>query len=757
MREFKEIASLLDFIKNEAKVPTRYPARFILVRGLDAWQELLKSLRLEVDEVFTLSTLCTNDDTFPYVEGIIPILKGMKTTKILVLPLAECLRFTGESRLVLRELATWEDVGYKRVYIPLMELDDIFGYEMNMIAQSWQERLPEVLSFTNDGKVKITVLPFKLKRSTCNMVTGIKAYLEAWEKGGQGELVLVTGCAPYLSLSGRVGNFEVRVYQSGYDFLKERAQDFLKCEPGWGTERQWQWLAGEIKDGEDFNALAARILNVNRYDLDQLSLRWGTFDPDRKWLFWIWSKLRAPAGTLFHMVLKNSNDVNQLEEAIANQPFKEKLDLTLLKERKELLKRLGIKEMPATFWQLFAQLQDPLDRLQVLTGLTYREKIQVILAVKELLEKDRERNIWWPYLEIVYPELAYYLTPFSHVDHFLSEYFQSYTYSRILDTPREELLTMARQAAEEKKIWTFPTRESILEKYSQNIFKFWIDGMGLEWLGLWKGLLSHNEEIKLEVVVARTNLPTTSEYNKGWHKEEEVDRRLDELAHKYNYQFPASLVEEIKVIAEDVEKMVQLLKEKGEVIITSDHGLTRFAFAGGKSTPPQGAQIHKWGRYAELRETSEEYAIYSTNWINDGRRIFLAVHEKFEGGAWSSGEVHGGATLEECLVPVIRLWMVRKDGAKASPKIAIFTSVVKLNIRGEGCLEVELTAPVEKVILQVAGQVYPGILEGVQKWVIGIRNLKAGRYRGRLEYEGGFLGEIEFEVTRGLMEEDLGL
>ncbi|MCL6557553.1 MAG: BREX-4 system phosphatase PglZ [Firmicutes bacterium] len=756
MREFNELGSLLDYIRKEAKELTRYPARFVLARGLNAWQKLLGDLRSVVDEVYTLSSLCTNDDTFPFLEDIIPLIKKTKAQKILILPLAECLRFT-EQTSILRELATWQDVSYKRIYIPLMELDDIFEFEMNMIASSWKERLPEALLLKDDGKVKVTIIPFHLKRSTANTITGIKAYLEVWERGGQDELILVTGCAPYLNLSGRVGNFEVRVYQSGYDFLKEQAQGFLKCEPGWGTERQWQWLAGEIKEDEDFDKLAARLLNVNHYNLDELSLRWGTIDPDRKWVFWIWSKLRAPAGTLFHMVLKDNNDVNQLEEAVANQPFKEKLDLVLLQERKELLKRLGIKEMPGSFWQLFAKLRDPIDKLQVLTGLTDREKIQVILVVKELLEKDGKKDIWWPYLEIAYPELAYYLTPFLHKDHFLLEYFQFYTCSRIIDAAREELMVMASQAAEAKKIWTFPTRESILEKYPQDIFKFWIDGMGLEWLGLWKGLLSHHEEVKMEVIVARTNLPTTSEYNKGWNNEEELDRRLDELAHKNNYKYPDSLVKEIEVITGDVEKMVQLLKEKREIIITSDHGLTRFAFSGGRSTPPKGAQVHKWGRYAELAESFDENSIYSPNWVSDGRNIFLAVHEKFEGGGWSGGEVHGDATLEECLVPVIRLLRVQKDKVETSPKVAVFTTVVKLNVNGEGRLEVELTASVEKVTLRVVGQVFLGVLEGVNKWVIWIKNLKAGKYRGRLEYEEGLLGEIEFELVKGLVEEDLGL
>jgi len=754
MQGFNATDPLLDSLRQEAKEITRYPVRFILVQGLDAWRKLVEGLRLVVDEVFVLSPLCADQDTFPYLGEIIPLLKE-KTGKVLVLPLAECLRFNGGFRAVLRELAIWEELGNKRVYIPLLGVNDIFENEMSKVTRARQGTLPEVLSLKGSSKMEVLVLPFKLKRDVGKTAMGIKAYLETWERGGRDEFILVTRCAAYLS--GRMGNFEVRVYQNGYEFLKEQAHDFTRLRPEWGNERQWQWLAEEIMEHEDLDALSARLLNVNCYDMDQLFSRWGDLDSDQKWLFWVWSKLRVPTGTLFELVLKDSMDVNQLAEAVANKPFKEKFSLRLLVERRELLKRMGTKEMPPSFWELFKKLPDPLIKLQSLAGLTGREKMEVIRAIKELLESGAEKDAWWSYLEVVYPELADYLAAYSFEDDFLTEYFCFYNLSRILDSPRDELLSMARKAAEEKKIWSFPTRESVLEKYPRHIFKFWIDGMGLEWLSLWKGLLSRHEEIKLEVTVARTNLPTTTEYNKGWQKEEEVDRRLDELAHKYNYQYPASLVEEIKVISEDVEKLVQLLKERSELIVTSDHGLTRFAFAGGKSSPPEGAQVHKWGRYAELKESYTEETIYSPGWVIDGEKIFLAVHEKFEGGNWSIGEVHGGATLEECLVPVIRLWKIREEELKARPEVVVFTPLIKLNVKGEGILVVELTSPVEKISLRVAGQVYPGTLESGQKSVFRIRNLKAGRYLGRLEYEGGLLGEIKFEMIRGLVEEDLGL
>jgi len=754
MLEYNDALELLQSLRDEAREPTRYPVRFILVKGLDAWRQILYVLKMEVDEVLNLSYLCADSDSFPYLGNIVSLVKN-KHGKILLLPLGECFRFSSQFAGLLKELATMQDVGYKRIYVPLLEINNIFEREMSFVSRFEHKILPAVYLLKGSGKVGVQVIPFRLKKDSFKTVSGIKDYLQIWEQGGCEKITLVTRLAEFLNEN--IGDFEVKIYCNGYEFLKQQVSNFTLIEESWGSDDQWQWLAEEVGE-RDFDALAGRLLNIKRYDSEQLLSRWNSFDNKQKWLFFIWSKLRVSMGTYLQLVLRDVKDLQCLEEGMVNQVFEESLDYKLLQERKTLLSYLGLVEMSDSFWELFAKLQDPVKKLRSLSGLTLLEKREVVLAVKELLETNRNREEWWPYLEIAFPELSFYLTPYIYDNDFLTEYFQCYVHSRVLDSPLKELLKKARDAVQKQIIWSFSTRESILERFKENSDVFWIDGMGLEWLNLWAGELKKLNDIQMDVIITRTNFPTITDCNKGWQKEKEVDRRLDDIAHKNNYSFPESFVEEIDIVIGNIKKVVGLLKGVNQIIITSDHGLTRFAFSGGKTSPPKGAKIHKWGRYAEFKETPGEgfYNNYS-NCITNGNKIMLAVHEKFESGGWSGGEVHGGATPEECLVPVIMLCRKQDIEKIVRPALIVITPEVNLKASGEGKLIIEITQPVQRVRLHVTGRLISAERQSSSRWQVVLKDLKAGKYRGGVEYEGGFFGEVEFKVIKGLMEEDLGL
>ncbi|WP_258360788.1 BREX-4 system phosphatase PglZ [Moorella sulfitireducens (nom. illeg.)] len=756
MAVFTNVDDLIRVLRYEVREPARFPVRFILVKGLSAWKDIIDRLKLEVDATLELSFFCKDQDVFPYLPSLIRELKDNGKKKILILPLSECLRLIPSSSSILRELAVLENVGQSRVYIPLLEIEDIFVNEMEKIDRYRQGLLPAAWVLKGEGAVKVRAAPFRLKSEAGKIVAGIKRYLQVWEKGGRDDIYLVSQLAPYLN--SIIGNFEVRIYKNAFEFARGNLSGITDACLEWGEDNQWRWLIEEREEQEEFSKLAASIFNVNKFDPWQLYSRWETFEANEKWLLWLWSKLEAPPGTYLHLALKDSTSVSHIEENIANGVFKYKLEENLLKERKALLEGLRLKEMPSSFWLAFHALNDPLEKIKALTGLTTQEKENVILVVQDLIQKGIAKESWWPFLEIAYPELSYYLTPCQFEDDFISTYFRHYVTSRVLDKPLAELLDMARKAAEEKKIWSLATQGSLLEKYSKDDIKtIWVDGMGLEWCGLIRGLINNRyDNVKIEVFISRAYLPTTTELNKGWEKEEDVERRLDDLAHKYNYRFPRFLSEEIDIIKNMVERAVQLLRQYTEVIITADHGLTRFAYYGGSSQIPEDARVHRWGRYAELKDSSNTDTEYPSTTIVENGNLITAVHEKFKGGRGAIGEVHGGATLEECLVPLIRIWKAKETSQL--PGFELVTPVIKLNVYGEGQMIVTVSEPIRILKLKVAGMYFLGNQTVTGNWSISIKNLKTGEHRAALEYEDGVLGEIRFKVIKGLMlDENMGL
>ena len=96
----------------------------------------------------------------------------------------------------------------------------------------------------------------------------------------------------------------------------------------------------------------------------------------------------------------------------------------------------------------------------------------------------------------------------------------------------------------------------------------------------------------------------------------------------------------------------------GKVILTSDHGATRLAVISNSYTiwemPEKGKH---GGRCCKVSEFDGDLPSCSTV-SDDGNWHVLAGHDQFRGGRIGDVEVHGGATLEEMIVPVVELEML---------------------------------------------------------------------------------------------------
>jgi hypothetical protein len=756
------VEELVREIRNEAGNKTRFPVRFVLVSGLVAWREVVARLRLEADEVLYLSSLCAGD-VYPASSQVLKRVKEGNKRKMLVLPLAEYLRLEFERENageLLRKLAQLPDEGLRRVYIPLLEVREIFLSELERLPRFGKGLLPAVWEVKGEGEVWVTVSPFPIGDKDNPSVTGIGDYLKKWEEGGGSRLNLVTQWARYLE--GRLGDFAMEVYPNAYSVLSKKANLWPQSlAEGFGTEGQWRWLAEECNFAEGFFALAARLLNVKEYDPIQMSLRWRYMDDPKKWLAWLWGKLTVSKDSYARYVLEHSSSWTQFEPNLISAILDQQPQPELTRERKNLLEAMGLHDVPITFLEAVAKVNDPLRRLSCLAGITLKEKEMALLAVKELLEGGRKDEDWWPYLELVFPELAWYLTSTPFEDGFLASYFQAYTRSRILDQPSPVLFKMADEAAKYQALWKYPPRDSLLEKaLGQDETKIlWVDGMGLEWAGAMLRALIHYGNVAITLEVARANLPTLTDVNKRWRTEEEVERSLDRAGHETPYSHSLALVKQLGVVTKVAQKTADLVKNQTEVIITADHGLSRFIQTTGSIRLPEGAQVGKFGRYASVPQGLEVVDQPEYGYLREGDTLVWALHRKFIGGKGATGEVHGGATLEECLVPIFRVKKRRAPLELDKVVITVLTPEVRFNVRNEGKLRVMVDGYQGQVRLRIKNFVFGADHEFGNQWIVVVTELGVGRHRGVLESDDGYLGEVEFKITKGLADqtEDLGL
>ncbi|TEB13788.1 BREX-4 system phosphatase PglZ [Pelotomaculum propionicicum] len=753
---FSEVNSLIDYLREEKNEKHRFATRFITVQEQKVWKELISKLYYEVDQSIRLSAICSGEDLFPDNESILGALKSIAGSGklIMICPIAECARLYPENGEIIRYLAEWPAGNVARVYVPLLMAGDILNNQLNRVTRYKAGILPEVWTVHGEDRVEVIVAPFRGAGTWDSRVrTGIKSYLELWEHGGSQKVWLETKWAPCLPAQQIRSDFRVRLYSSGFDFVRENCfWEGLRLE--WGNSSQWEWLATNIQSGESFDKLASRLVGFKEYNSGRLFALWRTLPEDMRWLVWLWSKKKAEPGTYLHHVMQSSSGVNLLARDIALGIFSAGKSVMLIQERKELLHFLGINHMPAGFWDKFNSLTDDLDKLAVLTDISEEERRSIVQSIKNILQLKVEGMLWREKLECVYPVLAWYLMSVDFQDDFLNEYFHLYIRCRLTDQLNDELAAKAREGAEKQLIWNYPSREEILTRIDADSKKvLWVDGLGLEWAGLITQLLMEAGNLEIDVKVARSNLPTTTEANRCWGENDEVERGLDNIAHHYDYRFPNALIEAFEVIKKIVTKIITLTQRYECVVLTADHGLSRFADKAGKVEAPEGTEIQQYGRYGNVGSLQYQPQPDS-GWILDGSKAIMLVHEKFDGSGTSAGEVHGGGTLEECLVPVIT---VRKPDRTVTTAFELITGIVRINPRGKGELIIKCNRAISNVKLKVAGQWLSGEMLTAGKWRFILMDFKNGKYTGKIYCNYRLAQEFEFSVMKGYIEDDLGI
>jgi hypothetical protein len=423
------------------------------------------------------------------------------------------------------------------------------------------------------------------------------------------------------------------------------------------------------------------------------------------------------------------------------------------RERKQLLQCLGIHTKPSEFWERFSEVHEPLDKIAVLTDGSPTERENIITILGQLLELDPSSK-WWEYLEIAFHNIASYLSPVTTGNTFADEYFYEYTRCRVRDQISDKLTKMVGEWANEQLLWDYPSRSNVVaNNLVEGTKVLWIDAMGAEWTGLLSQKLSQAEGIAVDTYIAKGNLPTTTEYNKEWGPGEDVERGLDDIGHHYAYQYPRSFLKEMDIIDEVAKKALDLVTHYPEVIITSDHGLSRFtAKSDEKVEATEEMDVQIPGRYATVPDD-----FYEENrgvWLLDKSKAVLLTHARFKRGGACHGEAHGGATPEEYLTPGI---IIRRTGNQSLPQFTLTNSRAKLSAKGEGPLIFECSQQVTNVEHRVIGKVFVGRKGSGLTWSVSLKDWASGKYKGKLFCSKKFIGDFEFEVVKGIIQDDLGI
>ena len=573
--------------------------------------------------------------------------------------------------------------------------------------------------------------------------------------------------------------FSVTACDGVYESMQKKYSDVKSAtEKNFGTEQNWQYLSSNMAKYHSLSGTAAKLFGSTSNLVSNLPVVLAEGDKNKLWCLWLSMKtMGTPGNKYMTRVMRNSAGIEDLEEHVYMDLLELPYDNPDFRqnyfERKQILK---------AFPENFALLDKYCARtgkyqkngLYYLTNATEKEEL-AFMACLSLYEYSEEEVL--KATEFTFPELHLYLQPYafnamntrlpedaSDLREKLNAYFRRYKLQKVLNRIEPEFLETVEEYASERPYNMLQPRSAVVKKLDKKSSQlYFFDALGVEYLAY---IQAKCEQYGLvgEVAVARCELPSITAKNKeflAFFPNGALDiKELDELKHHsqiIDYQkckLPVHLFRELEIIdgkLRNIKAKLQQETDKGETtqaIIVSDHGASRLAVIREQENPL--LEMEDKGEHSgRCCPAAEDPKIpYASYW--DGYSI-LANYDRFKGSRKANVEVHGGATLEEVLVPVITLSL-----KPANIEICFVDPVIKLKGKEEATITVFTNIPLHEPKLMVNGILYSGELVGDSKHAkFTMPELKRSKALQADFYDGErkLAKDMQFRVQKGETQE----
>ena len=773
IRDYPDDASLMEALLGENSLGSmknrdRYPVRFVILPCWKAWNTVVYRLRNLNIRHIRLSTLASAPDLLPVLSRLEEYFPPPLIEHGLITPIREVFRFMPQEQIaaILGKLALYEYpslescTGYTsgrtnikhRLYVPIFCSKEWFEHHMKDIGRYIQGELPTVFHLSTESEVGIYIaesFPDDIPSSFCNL----EKYFEMWELGN------VSPPPYYIQTS-----FAVRAprLESRSTIIFRNTEEYIRAKFQIPAE-----VACELQDSFWKQTLKLiRFKDETIFDCVNRKYGWNNFKPEMAFslissgdaysanLLWIalscWSK---HAQGYLATVCCNVKRLKELVSAVYSFALKGEFNDKSLKERRDLLCTLSKPTPPADFLEEVRHTA-PADRLRILTPASFQEQCLVVESAQELLLQGVPPGKVSNLVAQSYPALAWYLAPYKSEDSDLAGYFSAYTSARIQNTLTSDLEDIAEHiwCNRQDLAYKFKLRQNHLKAFTREGI-FWADGLGIEWAEV----IRHQAEsvgLSLNIQPAQANLPTDTANNKCWDDKDLSNPILDKIGHAADYRFPNSFVLQLNAICSLVIDISTKLKRNefssGVAVLTGDHGLTPRIFHRRKYPVPSGFETLN-GR--SLQRTIPE-AKFPTGTTVEKEFCYIQRHGLFEKGQ-TKGMIHGGATLEEWLVPIAEFKL--QEVIKQPVQLVSMPQDLTLGASGAGQLVLELSENVPSVTLQLADKAFTPeyIKNGIA--VFEIKDISPGVYCCCILVDGNFLCENIIKVQRGITVDDMGI
>jgi len=736
------------FIADDVKRKDLRIFRLINIESLSLWVKVKNLLAQKCPAQMKLSKFCAGDDLNPKINRLCAELETIADNTLLF-PLSEHLRInntkSGEILSQIVSIKYTNDVYSKgiHVYIPMYRMKDCLQY---LLAQD--RRLNDNIIFLEaqdrDDDYSLTIISRDIDVGIKGYtITGYKSYLAYWEDNPAKPIILFTDNAKYYKKTVFADN--VKVLVNAFDIIKFHNLLPYNIDESMGEDWQWRDLLVKMKSENDINALLEKLLGIGKVNVTQLLSKWKDSGEFEKWLIWLWLKFETKTGYLYSVMSESLNYKELLQNiacGIFNYSIKDSQFREIYLERKNLIEALQIEELLLQFWAKLESIKDN-EKIYYLTNCTKKEREQIISIIGKIDINSKLKE----YLEYAYPSLYAYMGEYTLEDELITGYFKQYKLQKLQNVFTDEFVEKVSELAAQKGVWwkLKPRNNHVTNAYIDNAFIYWVDALGVEYLSLIQTLLDDKYKgVYYEINIGYAEIPTITEFNKDFvvDRKSDVTRTLDNL--KHNGEYPTCIEEELRLIEAAVKVAVQKLDVFDRVIITSDHGASRGAILhkGTVHKSDDIAKVERFGRYCIQADTQYENR-YAGCIDKDEYHIF-ANYDRFSISGNEKSEIHGGATLEEVLVPII---VLSKTSLEQKVIIAPLSTGIKPKAGELPKIMFKVDKQFNKLFATVEAKKYICRREA-DYWYFEPEVGKQECYVAKISSKGN-IGEFEYKIVKG--------
>ena len=563
--------------------------------------------------------------------------------------------------------------------------------------------------------------------------------------------------------------YDIGEVLSSYDLIIKQDQAISEVNISLGTDNNWMYLHTLINYRNSF----MEVCNDEFGSFQALEMaipNYVEFNENKKWLYFLALKVfGSPNNAYLDFISKKIDNSQSLIRCIfrglLEVKYTENNYEKLYKERKSIILKLGNpKDEAADYCKYILQKEE--NAIYYLTDNTQQEKEEIIKLISQYYQ-DCSKNELEKILHIVYPDLYNYLQDYNYDNDILNRYFSLYTHSKVINKVIPELESiMSEQAiSREYNVMLQPRTVEMYNIDKSDSQLYFMDAMGVEYLSY---IISKCKEKHLiaNVNICTSNLPSITCMNKEFIQEFEQAgikinsiKDLDELKHhgvnNYDYtkqKMPYHIIRELEVLDETLDnidgKLIQ--GECSKAIMVADHGASRLAV------------IHETENMWEMVSSGEHSGrccpvddadVQSEFATEENGFWVLANYDRFKGGRKANVEVHGGATLEEVVVPIIEISRLPEN-----IEVSIIDKVIYVSFRKKASIRLFSTTNLSNITIKVEGKYYKAEAMKNNIFVVNMPDLKKARKYNVDVYMSNNLivSGLNFEIKKeGSQERDL--